>query len=205
MNKKIGIILCSLIGAALIALAIYSGWFFSTTLSEKELEPYAIEYSKRGSQEFLKTTDTALGEEFVFFVSRQTDPTQTQSQELFVFKEKKSIIPFAKRYYKYTSTAGSQMYLPVDALWFTPNGGNNLDVLLQHAMIFYSANDQNISKVDCIISTANGEETQSKEVSADQAFFLNFYPFGNVNGINKQFVKANFYGSDGSLIYTFGQ
>lgn len=191
----------SLIGVLALVITGYCAYYFSTTMSVAQLENYMKTTSLRESQTFLKVEDGEAGKDFLIYVSKKQDETKTKSQEIFIFKKRKGAIPFTTRYYNFTDTVGSQMYLPVDRILITENG-ENLKNGMKRCMILYSANESKISKIEYVLNRNGDDISQVCTVSPDEAFEVTIPDLGIVEDENVQFIKADFYGEDHTLLYS---
>lgn len=190
-----------LLGVVICIVAGYCIYVFTTSMSVSQLENYAKTNSLRNSEEFLIVSDNKIGNDFILYISKEQDETQTKSQEIFVFKKRKSLIPFVTRYYSFTETAGSQMYLPADKILITENG-ENFKNGLNRSMILYSANEAKISRIQYVIDK-NGENIlENYAVLPNEAFAVIIANLGLIKGESGKFLKADFYDEGNNLIFS---
>lgn len=203
MSKKHKLVLClGIVAVIIMGIVGYFIYFFATTIPSTKLEEYAETYSLRNGTEFLVINKDEIGDDFVIYVTKEKDPTETKSQEIFIFKQKKSFFPFIKRFYCFAKTPGSQTFRPADGILITPSG-NNFEDGVKRNICFYSANEWRISRISYVVSRNNERVTETTDVSPDTAFFINIPGLGKTKGETVDFEKADFFNDEDKLIYTY--
>lgn len=163
-KQKIILIICAVATTIIVALAIYTGVFFHTTVAD--MEKVCVENSTTNATEFELWGEISLDASYRFGIPLNGNEKE---QELFIFKEKPfGFIKSTKRYELIYQSQNSKS--PVGSLMFKFENTEN------NTLIFYSKNSDHISDITSVTSKyVNGraiEKTTKYDFSPEEAFII---------------------------------
>ncbi len=180
----------SAVSVLVLAMGIYTGWFFNQTDSRQQCLDKSINMSSSMAVPYIECTDeTTDANHYLTFV---TTPEGDGVPKLRVYRERRLFGLIDVGRYAYVMNAGAELEKVGYAACSADGGQTNLS-------FFYSPNDAQIEKLECTYSKMN--ETYTVNLNCNP-----FEPF--VRGVvlensGWKIQSINGYNQSGENVYTF--